>query len=54
MERRIIPLHVDAVVGLPFAREYFDVIFSVDSYHYFGNSEAPRACSRGTAAILAG
>ena len=35
MEDVIIPIHGDAM-DMPFAREYFDAIVSVDSYHYFG------------------
>ena len=35
----VTPVSVDAAKGLPFAREYFDVLFSVDSYHYFGANE---------------
>lgn len=39
LEARIIPLHVDATGTLPFAEGYFDVLFSVDSYQYFGADE---------------
>lgn len=35
---RVIPLHLDAL-SLPFADNYFDVVISVDSYHYFGNND---------------
>jgi cyclopropane fatty-acyl-phospholipid synthase-like methyltransferase len=35
LEDRIIPIHADAH-ELPFADEFFDIIISVDSYHYFG------------------
>jgi cyclopropane fatty-acyl-phospholipid synthase-like methyltransferase len=35
LEDRIIPIHADAH-ELPFADEFFDMIISVDSYHYFG------------------
>lgn len=35
----IIPVSVDAAKGLPFAEGYFDMLISVDSYHYFGNNE---------------
>lgn len=38
LEQRIIPIYGDAL-NLPFAEEYFDVIVSVDSYHYFGCEE---------------
>lgn len=37
---QIIPLSVDANADLPFAKGYFDLIFSVDSYHYYGNNES--------------
>lgn len=40
LEDRIIPVSVDAAKGLPFAEEYFDLLISVDSYHYFGTGEA--------------
>ena len=39
LEGKIIPLSVDARQGLPFAQEYFDIVFSVDAYHYFGTTE---------------
>jgi len=29
---------VDATKGLPFANGYFDVLFTVDAYHYFGDN----------------
>lgn len=32
---RVIPIHGDAL-DMPFAKDYFDAIVSVDSYHYFG------------------
>lgn len=35
IDDRIIPLNCDAE-KLPFADNYFDIIVSVDSYHYFG------------------
>lgn len=38
LEDRIIPIHGDAM-DMPFAREYFDAIVSVDAYHYFGCRE---------------
>ena len=38
LEDRVIPIHGDAM-DMPFAHEYFDVIVSVDAYHYFGCSE---------------
>lgn len=33
-----VPLFVDATKGLPFAYGYFDILFSVDAYHYFGDT----------------
>ena len=39
IDDRAIPVSVDATKGLPFANGYFDVLFSVDSYHYFGDTE---------------
>jgi cyclopropane fatty-acyl-phospholipid synthase-like methyltransferase len=38
IEGKAIPISVDAVKGLPFANEYFEIIFSVDAYHYFGDT----------------
>ncbi len=38
LEDRIIPLHGDAM-EMPFARDWFDTIVSVDAYHYFGCRE---------------
>ncbi|MFV0351397.1 MAG: SAM-dependent methyltransferase [Oscillospiraceae bacterium] len=38
VEDRIIPLLADANKGLPFAHQYFDLLVSVDAYHYFGDS----------------
>lgn len=35
MEENIVPIHSDAN-DLPFANEYFDMIVSIDAYHYFG------------------
>lgn len=32
---RIIPIHGDAM-DMPFARNYFDAVVSVDAFHYFG------------------
>ena len=39
LDSNIIPLLVDATKELPFAHEYFDMLISVDSYHYFGDNE---------------
>lgn len=33
-----IPLQLDAL-QLPFAEDFFDVVISIDSYHYFGNND---------------
>lgn len=38
LEHKVIPIHGDAH-QIPFAKGYFDVIFSVDPYHYFISSE---------------
>ena len=38
LEDRVIPIHGDAM-DMPFAHEYFDVIVSIDAYHYFGCRE---------------
>ncbi len=35
LEKQVYPIHAEAH-DLPFAEEYFDVIVSMDSYHYFG------------------
>lgn len=35
---KAVPISVDATKGLPFANGYFDLLFSVDSYHYFGDT----------------
>lgn len=32
---KVVPIHADAL-HLPFAKEFFDAVVSVDSYHYFG------------------
>ena len=37
-EDLVVPLRADAR-DLPFAREYFDAIVAIDSYHYFGTDE---------------
>ncbi len=39
IDDRAVPISVDATKGLPFAHGYFDVLFSVDAYHYFGDTE---------------
>ncbi|MCL2485514.1 MAG: methyltransferase domain-containing protein [Endomicrobia bacterium] len=35
---KVIPVYADATKGLPFANEYFDILFCVDAYHYFGRT----------------
>ena len=35
---KAVPIFVDATKGLPFANGYFDLLFSVDAYHYFGDT----------------
>jgi len=35
---KAIPLSIDATQPLPFAKRYFDVLFSVCAYHYFGGT----------------
>jgi SAM-dependent methyltransferase len=37
---KIVPMTVDATQPLPFAKGYFDVIFSVGAYNMFGDNEA--------------
>lgn len=38
IEKRTIPISVNATKELPFAHRYFDLLFSVDAYHYFGDT----------------
>jgi cyclopropane fatty-acyl-phospholipid synthase-like methyltransferase len=38
IDDKAVPISVDATKGLPFAKEYFDLLFSVDAYHYFGDT----------------
>ena len=35
---KAVPIFADATKGLPFANRYFDLLFSVDAYHYFGDT----------------
>lgn len=37
IDDKAVPIYVDATKGLPFANRYFDMLFSVDAYHYFGD-----------------
>jgi len=39
IDDRAIPISVDATKGLPFANGFFDLLFTVDAYHYFGDTE---------------
>lgn len=39
IDDKAVPISVDATKGLPFAEGYFDMLFSVDAYHYFGDTE---------------
>ena len=38
MDDKAVPVFVDATKGIPFANGYFDVLFTVDAYHYFGDT----------------
>ena len=40
LDDKIFPFLVDATKEIPFAQGYFDMIISVDSYHYFGSNES--------------
>ena len=35
---KAIPISMDATKGLPFAHDFFDILFTVDGYHYFGDT----------------
>lgn len=39
IDDQAIPISADATKGLPFANRYFDILFTVDAYHYFGDTE---------------
>jgi len=39
IDDKAVPISADATKGLPFANEYFDILLSVDAYHYFGDTE---------------
>ena len=39
IDDKAVPISVDATRGLPFADGYFDLLFSVDAYHHFGDTE---------------
>lgn len=38
IDDKVVPISVDVTKGLPFANGYFDLLFSVDAYHYFGDT----------------
>ena len=38
IDNKAVPISVDATKGLPFANRYFDLLFTVDAYHYFGDT----------------
>ncbi|OHB54808.1 MAG: methyltransferase [Planctomycetes bacterium GWF2_42_9] len=39
IDNKAVPISVDATKGLPFANGYFDLLFTVDAYHYFGDTK---------------
>jgi cyclopropane fatty-acyl-phospholipid synthase-like methyltransferase len=39
IDDKAVPISADATKGLPFANGYFDLLFTVDAYHYFGDTE---------------
>jgi cyclopropane fatty-acyl-phospholipid synthase-like methyltransferase len=39
IDEQVMPISVDATQGLPFANGYFDLLISIDGYHYFGDQE---------------
>ncbi|MCE5184761.1 MAG: methyltransferase domain-containing protein [Planctomycetaceae bacterium] len=39
IDGKVVPISVDATKGLPFANGYFDLLFTVDAYHHFGDTE---------------
>lgn len=38
IDHKAVPISADATKGLPFANGYFDLLFTVDAYHYFGDT----------------
>ena len=38
IDDKTVPISVDATQGLPFANGYFDLLFTVDAYHHFGDT----------------
>ncbi len=39
IDDKAVPISVDATKGLPFANGYFDLLITVDAYHYFGDTK---------------
>ncbi|MEN6309525.1 MAG: methyltransferase domain-containing protein [Anaerohalosphaeraceae bacterium] len=39
IDDKAVPIFADATKGLPFANRYFDLLFTVDAYHYFGDTQ---------------
>jgi SAM-dependent methyltransferase len=40
VDHAVVPLNLDITGKLPFAEDYFDAIFCMDSIHYYGGTEA--------------
>lgn len=38
IDDKAVAISIDATKGLPFAKGYFDLLFTVDAYHYFGDT----------------
>ena len=38
IDDKVVPVFADATQGLPFANGYFDLLVTVDAYHYFGDT----------------
>ncbi|ADY55676.1 Methyltransferase type 12 [Syntrophobotulus glycolicus DSM 8271] len=38
IDDKAVPIFLDATKELPFANGYFDLLFTVDAYHYFGDT----------------
>jgi cyclopropane fatty-acyl-phospholipid synthase-like methyltransferase len=39
IDDKAVPIFADATKEFPFANGYFDLLFTVDAYHYFGDTE---------------
>lgn len=37
IDKQAVPIFADVTKGLPFAHGYFDMLFTMDAYHYFGS-----------------